>query len=127
MQGPQVLSLSTLSWVPTFPELSPLTLPPGVAHIRAEGRCFRCRQFIQQTSLVCVSCPYVLTFRTACGVWTHSTWRWFPGCFPVSSSLSMGTIPKDDQSSLVPSDSDRDPPLNPTVDSDPHDDCCATC
>ena len=46
---------------------------------------------------------------------------------PVSSSLSMGTIPKDDQSALVPSDSDPDPPLKPTVDSDPDDELGATC
>ena len=62
MQGLQVLSLSTLSWVPAFPELSLLALPPGVAHICAEGQCVRCRQFIQQNSLVCVSCPYALAF-----------------------------------------------------------------
>ena len=62
MQGLQVLSLSTVSWGPAFPELSPLTLPPGVAHICAEGQCLRRKQFIHQTSLVCVSCPYVLTF-----------------------------------------------------------------
>ena len=49
-----------------------------------------------------------------------------PDASPVSSSLSMGTIPRDDQSALVSSDSDPDPPLNPTVDSDPDDDCCAT-
>ena len=50
-----------------------------------------------------------------------------PDASPVSSSLSMGTIPKDDQSALVSSDSDPNPPLNPTVDSDPDDDCSATC
>ena len=62
MQGLQVLSLSTLSWVPAFPELALLALPPGVTHICADGLCVRCRQFIQQTSLVRVSCPYVLAF-----------------------------------------------------------------
>ena len=45
-----------------------------------------------------------------------------PDASPVSSSLSMGTIPKDDQSALVPCDSDPESPLNPTVDSDPDDD-----
>ena len=50
-----------------------------------------------------------------------------PDASPVSSSLSMGTIPKDDQSALVPSDSDPDPPLKPTVDSDPDDEFGATC
>ena len=50
-----------------------------------------------------------------------------PDASPVSSSLSMGTIPRDDQSALVPSDSDPDPPLKPTVDSDPDDDFGATC
>ena len=50
-----------------------------------------------------------------------------PDASPVSSSLSMGTIPRDDQSALVSSDADPEPPLNPTVDSDPDDDCCATC
>ena len=50
-----------------------------------------------------------------------------PDASPVSSSLSMGTIPKDDQSALVPSDSDPDPPLKPTVDSHPDDDLGATC
>ena len=64
MQGLQVLSLSTLSWVPAFPELSFLALPPGVAHICAEGQCFRCRQFIRHRNLpgVCVLslCPHFL-------------------------------------------------------------------
>ena len=50
-----------------------------------------------------------------------------PEASPVSSSLSMGTMPRDDQSALVSSYSDPDPPLNPTVDSDPDDDCCVTC
>ena len=50
-----------------------------------------------------------------------------PDASPVSSSLSMATIPKDDQSALVSSDSDPDPPLKPTVDSDPDDACGATC
>ena len=50
-----------------------------------------------------------------------------PDASPVSSSLSMGTIPKDDQSALVPSDSDPDPPLKPTVDSDPDDEFGAAC
>ena len=50
-----------------------------------------------------------------------------PEASPVSSSLSMGTIPRDDHSALVSSDSDPEPPLNPTVDSDPDDDCCVTC
>ena len=50
-----------------------------------------------------------------------------PEASPVSSSLSMGTIPRDDQSALVSSDLDPEPPLNPTVDSDPDDDCCVTC
>ena len=45
----------------------------------------------------------------------------------VSSSLSTGTMPKDDQSALVSSDSDPNPPLNPTVDSHPDDNCCVTC
>ena len=38
-----------------------------------------------------------------------------PEVSPVSSSLSMGTIPRDDQSALVSSDSDPKRPLNPTV------------
>ena len=50
-----------------------------------------------------------------------------PEASPVSSSLSMGTIPRNDKSALVSSDSDPEPPLNPTVDSDPDDDCCVTC
>ena len=50
-----------------------------------------------------------------------------PDASPFSSSLSMGTIPKDDQSSLVPSDSVPDPPLKLTVDSDPDDEFGATC
>ena len=50
-----------------------------------------------------------------------------PHASPNSSSLSMGTIPKDDRSALVSFDSDPDPPLNPTVVSDPHDECGATC
>ena len=50
-----------------------------------------------------------------------------PDASPVSSSLSMGTIPKDDQSAPVPSDSDPDPPLKPTADSDPDDEFGATC
>ena len=50
-----------------------------------------------------------------------------PDASPVSSSLSMGTIPKEDQSALVPSDSDPDPPLKPTVESDPDDDVGAAC
>ena len=50
-----------------------------------------------------------------------------PEASPVSSSLSMGTMPRDDQSALVSSDSDPNPPLNPTVDSDPDDDWCVTC
>ena len=50
-----------------------------------------------------------------------------PDASLVNSSLSMGTIPKDDQSALVPSDSDPDPPLKPTVDSDPDDEFGATC
>ena len=65
MQGLQALSLSTLSWVPAFREPSLLALPPGVAHISAEGQCVRCLQFIQQYSLVCVSCPHFPTFCTA--------------------------------------------------------------
>ena len=47
-----------------------------------------------------------------------------PDASPVSSSLSMGAIPKDDQSALVPCDSDPDPPLKPTVASDPDDEIC---
>ena len=50
-----------------------------------------------------------------------------PEASPVSSSLSMGTMPMDDQSALVSSDSDPEHPLNPTVDSDPDDGCCVTC
>ena len=50
-----------------------------------------------------------------------------PEASPFSSSLSMGTIPRDDESALVSSDSDPKHPLNPTVDSDPDDDCCVTC
>ena len=50
-----------------------------------------------------------------------------PDASPVNSSLSRGTIPKDDESALVPSDSDPDPPLKPTVDSDPDDEFGATC
>ena len=46
---------------------------------------------------------------------------------PVNTSLSMGTMPRDDQSALVSFDSDPDPRLNPTVDFDPDDDCCVTC
>ena len=41
--------------------------------------------------------------------------------------VSMGTIPRDDQSALVSPDSDPKPPLNPIMDSDPDDDRCATC
>ena len=41
-----------------------------------------------------------------------------PDASPVISSLSMGTIPGDVHSVLVSSDSDLDPPLNPTVDSE---------
>ena len=50
-----------------------------------------------------------------------------PDASPVSSSLSMGTIPKEDQSALVPSDSDPVPPLKPTVESHPDDDIGAAC
>ena len=50
-----------------------------------------------------------------------------PDASPISSSLSMGTIPRDDQSALVSSDSDPDPLLNPNVNSDPDDECGATC
>ena len=50
-----------------------------------------------------------------------------PDASPVSSSLSMGTIPKDDHSAPVPCDSDPDPPLKPTVDSDPDDEFGAAC
>ena len=50
-----------------------------------------------------------------------------PEASPVKSLLSMGTIPRDDQSALVSSYSDPDPPLNPTVDSDRHGDYCMTC
>ena len=49
-----------------------------------------------------------------------------PDASPISSSLSMGTKPKDGQSALLSSDSDPDPPLNTTVDSDPDDSCCVT-
>ena len=42
-----------------------------------------------------------------------------PDASPIISSPSMGTIPKDAHSDLVSSDSNRDPPLNPTVDSEP--------
>ena len=42
LQGLLALSLSTLFWVPAFPEPSLLALPPGVTHISAEGQCVRC-------------------------------------------------------------------------------------
>ena len=82
MQGLQTLLLTTLSRVPAFPELSSLMLSPSVAHICAKGQCFCPRQFIQQTSHLFVSCPYVLTTRTARFAWFHSTWCWLPGSFP---------------------------------------------
>ena len=50
-----------------------------------------------------------------------------PDASPVSSSLSMDTIPKDDQSALVSAHFDPDPPLKPTVDSDADDECGAIC
>ena len=43
---------------------------------------FLLRQFIQQTSHLFVSYPYVLTIRTAWVVWFHSTWCRLPGSFP---------------------------------------------
>ena len=60
MQRLQALLLTTLSRVPTFPELSPLTLPPGVAHICAEGQCFCCRHHPTNLPGVCVLslCPH---------------------------------------------------------------------
>ena len=41
-KGYWLCQLSTLSWVPAFPEPSLLALPPGVTHISAEGQCVRC-------------------------------------------------------------------------------------
>ena len=128
MPGPQVLSLPTLSWVPAFPELSLLALPPGVAHFFVEGQCVRCRQcvrckqLIQQLSLVCV-CPVLMSsLSELLEVYgPDPRGAGSPDASHVSSSLSMGTIPKDDQSALVSSESDPDPPLKPPVDSDPDD------
>ena len=116
--------LTTLSRVSVFPELSPLTPSPYVTHIRAEGQCFRCRHFFHPSSHVHV--PHFLTARLHELHDSVPRGAGSPEASPVSSSLSMGTMPRDDQSALVSSDSDPDPPLNPT-DFNPDDDCCVTC
>ena len=42
VQGLLAVALSTLSWVPAFPEPSLLALSPGVTPISAEGQCVCC-------------------------------------------------------------------------------------
>ena len=127
MHGPRAPVLTTLSRVSAFPELSPLTLSPGVTHIRAEGQCFSRRHFLHSSSHVYVlapisSLPELHQLHESIPRGAGS-----PEASPVSSSLSIGTMPRDDKSALVSSDSDPEHPLSPTVGSDPDDGCCVTC
>ena len=124
MQGPQVLSSSTLSWVLSLRFLRCRLV--SLTSVLKNSVCAADSSFNKPPRCVC---PVLMSsLSVLLGAYDPiSRGAGSPDASPVSSSLSMGTIPKDDQSALVSSDSDPDPPLKPTVDSDPDDEFGATC
>ena len=129
VQGLLALALSTLSWVSAFPEPSLLALSCRLVSLTSVLKDIVSAADSALDSTPWCVCP-VLTFSLSVLLEEYgpiSRGAGSPDASPVSSSLSMGTIPRDDQSALVPSDSDPEPPLKPTVDSDPDDDFGATC